>query len=145
MKPSNTHRFLLVASGLIAGWIGAQLLIAPIPFHANNGIELGTQASLLSEVRAPGGALLALGILMIPGAFAASFTLTSTSIAAAVYLAYGASRLLSIALDGVPSSGLVAATVIEIVFGVACALFLLRATSTTRSHRRAIEGPNPLL
>ena len=55
MRPTTSTRTLLALSGLIAIGIGASILIAPAWFHASNGIELGTDANLLSEVRAPGG------------------------------------------------------------------------------------------
>ena len=127
MQPTKTLRFLLISSGLIAIGIGASILFTPAQFHATHGIELGTDANLLSEVRAPGGALLVLGFLMLSGVFVKSFTLASTSIAAGVYLAYGMSRLLSIALDGVPDTGLVGAAAIELGIGAACAVALVRS------------------
>ncbi len=127
MKPTKKHRTFLVLGSLIAIGIGASLLFAPGSFHASNGIELGSDASLLSEVRAPGGALLALGILIGIGAFVESFTLASTAIAAAVYLAYGGARLLSIALDGVPATGLLGAMATELLIGAACAVALVRS------------------
>lgn len=63
---------------------------------------------------------------MLIGTFARSFLTASTSIAAAVFLAYGVSRLLSMALDGTPDSGLIGAMVIELVVGSACTALLLR-------------------
>ena len=128
MQPTNTHRILLVVSGLLAAGIGASILLAPARFHATHGIELGSDPNLLSEVRAPGGALMVLGTSMLVGAFRSAFTLASTAVAAAVYLAYGASRLVSIALDGMPDAGLVGATAIELVIGVACTVALVRST-----------------
>lgn len=127
MQLTKTLRLLLTSSGLIAIAIGASILFAPARFHATYGTELGTDATLLSEVRAPGGALLALGLLMLIGLFVRSFTFASTTIAAAVYLAYGVSRLLSIAFDGVPDAGLVGAAAIELVLGAACAGLLIRS------------------
>ena len=125
-RPTKLHLALLLISGLIAIGIGASILWTPVQFHAANGIQLGDDASLLSEIRAPGGALLALGFLMLVGTFSRSFLTASTSIAAVVFLAYGASRLFSIALDGAPGSGLIGAMVIELVIGSACTALLLR-------------------
>jgi len=127
MRPTKPHRSLLALGSLIAIGIGASILLAPAWFHASNGLELGADASLLSEVRAPGGALLALGLLMGVGVLERSFTLASTSIAAAVYLAYGLSRLLGMALDGVPHTGLVVAAAVELAIGGACAVALSRS------------------
>jgi len=128
MQPTRTLRALLVLCAVIAIGIGASILFIPTQFHAAHGIELGGDANLLSEVRAPGGALLVLGALMMVGVFVRSFTLASTTIAAAVYLAYGASRMVSIWLDGLPVPGLVGASVIELVMGSVCAFVLVRGT-----------------
>lgn len=127
MEPTKTIRTLLVLGSLIAIGIGAAILVDPVAFHASNGIRVAADPSTLSEARAPGGALLVLGLLMMSGVFVRSFTLASTSIAAAVYLAYGGARLLSFALDGVPGDGLVLATAIELGVGSACAVALLRS------------------
>ena len=135
MQPTKTLRVLLVVAGLVAFSVGVPILLDPAGFHAVNGIELGDAASLLSEVRAPGGALALLGALMLLGAFVRSFAFTSTSIGAAVYLAYGASRLVGLALDGRPADGLVVAAGIELVLGGALGLALLRA-----ARRRGGEG-----
>lgn len=144
MKLTKTLRSLLVLSGLIAIGIGASILFAPAQFHASHGIELAADASLLSEVRAPGGALLALGVLMAVGAFVRTFTFASTSIAAAVYLAYGTSRLVSFALDGLPDAGLVGATAIELVIGAACAIALVRSARRARAAVPSIAHPSSL-
>jgi hypothetical protein len=132
MEHNRTLRILLVICGLIAIGIGASILFAPAQFHASYGTELGTNANLLSEIRAPGGALLVLGFLMLIGVVVKPFALASTSIAAAVYSAYGVSRLLSIGLDGRPGDGLLTATAIELLLGVACTVALIRATRRAR-------------
>ena len=138
MQPTKKLRLILVLSGLLAIAIGTAILLVPVEFHAASGIQIGTDANLLSEIRAPGGALLVLGSMMLIGVFVKPFTLASTSIAAAVYLAYGTSRLLSIALDGVPDAGLVGATASELVIGAACAVALVRSTK-----RAGVAVPRP--
>ena len=132
MQPTKTLRVLLIISGLTAISIGASILITPEQLHASYGTELGTNANLLSEIRAPGGALFVLGLMMWAGAYTKRFTFASTAIAAAVYLAYGLSRLVSIGVDGVPGTGLIVATAIELLIGGACAVALRRFTSTDR-------------
>ncbi len=120
-------RVLLLVSGLIAVGIGASLLFAPVAFHAGYGTDLGSDANLLSEIRAPGGALLVLGVLMLVGAFDASFHRTALVLGAAVYLSYGLTRLVSVALDGMPGEGLLLAIGIELALGGACLAARLRA------------------
>ena len=142
MQPTKTLRVLVALSGLIALAIGASILIDPAGFHAAHDIELGSSASLMSEVRAPGGALLGLGLLMLVGAFQRALTFTAGILAAAVYLAYGVSRLLSVVLAGVPHEGLVGATAIELVLGGACAVALLHSArgSGPRRSRCTLAG-----
>ena len=137
IRPTKTHATLLVLSGVVALAVGAALVLAPESFHASNGIELGDDASLMSEVRAPGGALFAFGALMLWGAFARSLTLAATALGAALYLSYGVARLVSIALDGMPAPGLVGALTIEFALGAACAVLFARATNRASLAARA--------
>lgn len=126
MKNSKVLKTILIISGLIATGIGGAILFTPATFFATNGIELGSNISLLSEIRAPGGALLASGILIMSGAFVAKLTFTSTLIFTMIYLCYGISRILSMAIDGMPAEGLVMATVVEIIIGLVGIFALLK-------------------
>jgi len=120
MKNSKVLKVVLFVSGLIAAGIGGAILVMPAAFYASNGIDLGGNVSLLNEIRASGGALLAAGILIISGCFVASLTFTAVVVASLLYLAYGLSRILSFGIDGMPSEGLVQAATLEIVIGVVC-------------------------
>ena len=126
MNESRALKTILSISGVILIAVGGTLLTAPAVMHAANGVDLGSNASLLSEVRAPGGALLALGGLVLAGAFVRRLTLSATMISATVYLAYGSSRLLSMALDGLPAPGLLFTAGLEIAIGATIAVFLAR-------------------
>ncbi|MEV7006738.1 DUF4345 domain-containing protein [Streptosporangium sp. NPDC051022] len=137
MRNAKPLRFILVLSGLVVIGIGAASLFTPVAFHGVNGIELGGDAGLLSETRAAGGALLATGVLITLGAFVSRLAFTATAVGAVIYLSYGLSRVLSIALDGMPSNGLVLATVLEVVIGAACAFALVRY------HRGGAEAGRP--
>ena len=95
-------------------------------FHATTGIELGIDVSLLNEIRASGGALLASGILIMLGAFVAKLTFTSTVVSTLVYFSYGLSRILSMVIDGMPAEELVLAAVLEIAIGLACVFSLVK-------------------
>jgi len=119
MKNSNVLKTILILSGLIASGIGAAILIAPVTFYATYGIELGSNVSLLNEIRAPGGALLASGLLIISGAFVDKLAFTAVVVSTLLYLSYGLSRVMSIAIDGMPVEGLVQAAVLEIAIGLA--------------------------
>jgi hypothetical protein len=125
MTTTLTQKIILFISGLTAVGIGAAILTAPIAFHATNGIALGDDPSLLSEIRAPGGALLTMGVFMLAGLIRARLARLSLAIGAAIFLSYGLSRCLAIALDGWPDSGLVVAAAFELLIGVLCAFALV--------------------
>lgn len=126
MTHSKTLRALLFLSGLLATAIGAGLLFTPLSFHAANGIHVDADASLLSELRAPGGVLLLAGVGMLGGAFARSLTRAATIAGAAVFSTYGLARLVGLALDGTPGAGILAAAAIELVLGSLFVLTLVR-------------------
>lgn len=127
MRRSRVLQILLLASGLLALGIGGALLLDPVGFEAGAGIELGRNASLLSEMRAQGGALLAGGVLIMTGAFVPAMTRASAVVAATVLLAYGLARVLGIMLDGTPSDTLLAATAVELGLGGATLGALFRS------------------
>jgi hypothetical protein len=118
------RRATLFVAGLVAVAIGAAILLAPVAFHWANGIELTENASLLSELRAPGGALVAAGALIILGAFVARLAFTAAAVGALLYLGYGLARVLSIVVDGAPAGGLIVGMAVELALGVACAFIL---------------------
>ncbi len=117
-------RFLLVVSGALLFVIGAAVLFSPRAFFAANGVTLGYDPSLLSEIRAPGGLLVGCAIVMLLGAFRSSITRQALFLAAMVYGSYGFSRLVGMAIDGMPSASLVGATAMELIVGGLCAASL---------------------
>jgi hypothetical protein len=126
MKNSKALKVILFVSGLIAISIGGMVLVQPAAFYATNGIDLAGNVSLLNEIRASGGALLAAGILILSGAFVASLTFTAVVVASLLYLSYGLSRILSFTIDGMPLESLVQAAALEVVIGVLCVYFFVR-------------------
>lgn len=67
MEKFKAVKILLFISGIVALAIGVSLLFATVAFEASAGIELGQDINLLSELRAPGGALLVAGIIILLG------------------------------------------------------------------------------
>jgi hypothetical protein len=63
---SLTLIFLSV-SGLLLLIIGGTILLVPQAFYASDGIALGNDPSLLSEIRAPGGLLATSGLFILTG------------------------------------------------------------------------------
>lgn len=126
MKNSIILKIILFVSGLLGVGIGAGILFVPELFHASSGIELGSNASLLSEIRAPGGALLATGLLVLSGAFINRLAFTAAVVSALLYGSYGLSRILSFSLDGMPHTVLVQAAALEIAVAVICTFALVK-------------------
>ncbi len=133
-------RGLLLASGLISSCIAMMILFAPNAFYGSYGIEIAANVGLANELKAPAGLLLLAGLLMLLGVFKLEFAIPSLAIATAVYLSYGLSRVLSMAIDGYPHSGLVSAAVFEIAVGGLCLVDLIRHRKKTAAPEIAAEG-----
>lgn len=126
MQNSAMLKMILIVAGLIGASVGGAILFIPEAFHATTGIRLGGDVSLLNEMRASGGALLASGVFVMSGAWVPKLTFTSTTVAALLYLSYGLSRVLSMVVDGMPDPGLVQVAGVEIVIGTVCVFALVR-------------------
>lgn len=126
MKTLLLQRVYLCLSGLVALAIGATLLFRPELLHAGHGVDVRANASLASEVRAPGAALLGLGVLVLSGAASPTRARMATTVSAVVYLTYGLGRLVSLAADGAPSPDLIVAMAVEFGIGALALPFLLR-------------------
>ncbi|MBX2885446.1 MAG: DUF4345 domain-containing protein [Granulosicoccus sp.] len=111
---------VLILSGTILILIGATIIMSPTNFYSSYGIDIGSNISLLSELKAPAGLLLAAGLFMILSTFTRSRVDTALKLAALIYLSYAVSRIASMLFDGVPASGLVMATAFEVFIGLAC-------------------------
>ena len=126
MKNPMTVTYLVIA-GLLLLAIGSAILLAPHAFHGSNGIILGDNPNLLSEIRAPGGLLAGSGIIVLMGAFRTRLRTPAVQLATLVYGSFGAARLVSVVFDGVPSSSIVGATVLELVVAVVGLAMLLQS------------------
>ncbi len=115
--------------------IAATILVARNAFYTGYGIAVGGNATLANELKAPAGALLVAGLLMFAGVIRSGLAVMSLATATAVNLSYGLRRVMSIAIDGFPHSGMISAAVVELVIGAVCLVTLLqvrRANSTAR-------------
>jgi hypothetical protein len=130
-------RGLLLAAGLLATGIATTILAAPDPFYAGYGIDISSNVSLANELKAPAGALFAAGLLMLVGVVKLEYAVTSLAVASVIYLSYGLSRLLSIAVDGFPHNALVNAAMLELALGAVCFLGFMRLRMNARRTRNA--------
>ncbi|MGI9389768.1 MAG: DUF4345 domain-containing protein [Boseongicola sp.] len=136
MQLTRFQKVALSISGVIALAIGFFILLVPHAFYASYGITLGQDPNLLSELRAPGAGLAALGAIMLAGLVRAAITPTALAVALAVYLAFPLGRIVSIAVDGVPSGSVVGALAIEIIIaGLLLAAFGRRRSKNSGNER----------
>ena len=127
MKSSIFQKAVLLIAGPTAIFIGGSILASPDAFYAAYGISLPGNVSLTNELRASGGSVVMLGVLTLSGLAFARFALASTLLAAAMFTAYGATRLLSLGLDGQTDAGMVTAMIAELVIGLSGLAALIAA------------------
>ena len=126
MKNSKVLNIFLVVSGLLLTFIGGAQLFIPVAMKAGSGIDIAGNVDVLNDTRAAMGLVLSLGILTALGAFLPKLKFTSALISPMVFLSMGIGRVLSMLVDGMPVDGLVKATGLEFVLGIAgVVLFLL--------------------
>jgi len=142
MKVMSRKLYLGVSGGLLL-LIGGGLLFAPQAFHATNGIRLSDDPSLLSEIRAPGGLLLACAAMILSGILCREQQEPALRLNVVVYGAFGLARLWGMMFDGMPSRGIVGAMIIElIVAGIGLGLFFdgRRVSDVGESAETSLPG-----
>ena len=120
MTLSKLQKITLGVAGVTAFAIGTFILAAPLAFYSSYGIALSADASLLSELRAPGAGLAALGAIMLAGLARAAWAPVAMVAALTVYLAFPIGRVVSLVVDGMPSTSVLGALVIELVIAALC-------------------------
>lgn len=120
------QKLILGVAGLTALGIGLAITLAPRVFYAGYGIELGADARLLSELRAPGASLASLGVVIFAGALRPGMARVSAALGAIVFLAFSTGRIVSMAVDGWPGGSIVTALVIEVAIGLLCLLAMVQ-------------------
>lgn len=132
-----TRTFLFVCAALV-GAIGGAVLLSPHAFFATNNIALNNDPNLMSEIRAPGGLLIAAGLMMLAGAVFHKHLLNALRVAAITFSAYGLARCISWVADGAPSSSLMIALTLEMGLGIIAAILLAKIKAdkqSSHSHR----------
>ena len=120
MTPTFFEKIALGISGATALGVGGGILFAPQAFYASYGIPIGGDVSLLSELRAPGAGLAGFGLLMLLGIWRHTVQPAAMMISLTVFIAFPAGRLVGIAVDGIPSGGILGALVTELVIAALC-------------------------
>ena len=114
------QKFTLGLSGVTALGIGLSIQAVPHAFYASYSIALGTDANLLSELRAPAAGLAALGATMLMGLVRETWRDLAIRAAFLVFLAFPIGRIIGIFVDGMPSSSIMGALIIELVIAGLC-------------------------
>ena len=142
MSLTRFQKLALGLAGVTASGIGAFILIAPHAFYASYGISLGTDPSLLSELRAPAAGLLALGALMLAGLLRPAWTQSAVIAALIVFFAFPAGRVIGLIVDGLPSGSVLGALIAEVVIaGMLFAAFgRRRGNALTSGNDTRIAG-----
>ena len=122
METSMTffQKVTLGLSGVTALGIGMSIQAVPHAFYASYGITLGTDANLLSELRAPAAGLAALGATMLMGLLRETWHDLAISAALLVFIAFPIGRIIGIFIDGMPSGSIMGALIIELVIAGLC-------------------------
>jgi len=126
MRDSKVLKMILVVAGLVGVVVGGANLFVPVSFNASSGINLGQDINLLNEIKASGGGLMSASVVIMLGAFVSRLSFASTLLATLLYLGYGFSRLLSMAVDGMPSSEMIYIAGFEIFVGFVALYALFR-------------------
>jgi hypothetical protein len=120
------NRILLVAGALVALGLAVAILAMPTQFYAGYGVTVGKDAALLNELKAPAGAILLTGMVMLGTLVRPAWLGAALLAGSLLYLGFGLGRLLAMAADGVPPLSLLAAMAVELVLGLGFAVALWR-------------------
>ncbi|WP_375549990.1 DUF4345 family protein [Oceanicaulis alexandrii] len=137
----TTHgiiRALLGINGVVLTGIGVMLVSDPHAMFALNGVTLSPDPNLLSELRAPGGALALGGGFVLASAALGLWMRAASGLSALLLLGWALGRLVSIPLDGMPDAGLLTAFGIELVLGFA-SVWAMRALSESSALEAGLE------
>ena len=134
-----TTRVFLALSGLLLNLIAIMLLVQPIPFFESNGIVVEASPSLLSEIKAPGGLLLSIGLMILFSTFSSEWSviLRATRLTILVYASYGIVRIYSFLVDGIPTPGIVVAAIIELLIAAVGILLFLSLKKLSKTKMEA--------
>lgn len=139
---TRSGRTTLILAGIILLLVGVPIVLGPLAYQASMGVVLPDDPTLLSDLRAMGGSLLGFGLLLV-GSARGPHARHAALAGAVLFLSYGTSRLLSMALDGLPTGTLVGSAAIELLIGAALVAAVLRADHAPHVRDRALPSRRP--
>lgn len=111
---------ILSLSSLLLIFVGIMRLSNPVKTYLkNSGIKLENDASLLNEMRGVAAVMLCAGIIVLFGTFTERLTFTSHFVASLIFIGFVIGRLISLKIDGKPSSQITQGIIFELVLGAA--------------------------
>ncbi|WP_406684075.1 DUF4345 domain-containing protein [Seonamhaeicola sp. MEBiC1930] len=117
---------VLSLSSLLLIFVGISRLTHPIKtYFKNSGIKIENDTNLLNEIRGISSVMLCGGIITCLGIFHKNLTFTSLIVAALIFLGFAIGRIISLSVDGKPNRQIVQGVLFEIIFGLACVIFLI--------------------
>lgn len=141
MTRSLFQKITLGIAGIPALAIGLCILVIPHPFYASYGIVLADDASLLSELRAPGAGLAVLGALMLWGIWNSAMHQVAQVAALTVYIGFPTGRLVGLLIDGMPSGGILGALAFEVGIAALCLLAFHGGSRTSPPQGAGTQAP----
>lgn len=135
------QKLTLGTAGLTGLGIGLAITFVPQAFYAGYGIEISPNPAAMSELRAPGANLAALGALVFAGAIRPGMARLSAALATLIYFAFALGRLVSIGLDGWPGDAILSVLGLEIVIGLLCLVTWRQITRSAASHQQGTMQP----
>jgi multisubunit Na+/H+ antiporter MnhC subunit len=140
MSLTRFQKITLGIAGVTALSIGSLILATPHAFFASYGIALEDNPSLMSELRAPGAGIATLGAIMLAGVVRSAWSQVALVAALTVYLAFPVGRLVSLAVDGIPSTGVLGALGVEVAIAALCLVAFVRGGQSTGKANRHFTG-----
>ncbi|MEL6560667.1 MAG: DUF4345 domain-containing protein [Bacteroidota bacterium] len=122
MKNTKLLKGYLILTGLLLIFIGGSTLMFPVQMKSGAGIDIAENISVINDVRATSAVLLFFAMLSFLGAFIEKLSFTSNLVIVLLFLSIGLGRVISIVIDGMPVDGLVKATFLELILGLAGAI-----------------------
>jgi hypothetical protein len=119
MRPTRSvlSRSAVGAAGGLLLLVGVPIFADPVAYEAAMEVAVPADPTLLSDFRAMAGSLIAFAALLLGAAANPRLLPTAATAGALLFGSYGLSRLVSMAVDGMPSETLIGAAVLELLVG----------------------------
>lgn len=124
MKITKKKTYLTL-SGLILLAVGSYISFGTMAYLDHFGISIPKNISFYSDLRSMGGSLFIFGLIAIIGSFNKKFEDAAIITSVSVFSSYGIFRIAAISMDGFPSSIILTATFVEIIFALIGFKFLI--------------------